>query len=83
MSARSELYADFMRRLDAEIERRHAAAIEAAGGDPVESLLAKLDEMAERMRAAPDWREPTPAQQRKNTHQVEMWFRRHGYGQGS
>ena len=79
MSARSEAYNAFLRLLEGEIERRRAAAFAAAGGDPLEALLAKFDEMAERLRAAPEWCEPTPAQQRNNTHQVEMWFKRHGY----
>ena len=65
--------------LDAEIERRRAAA---AGGVPLEALIAKLDEMARNLQADPNWREPTPAQQRRNTHQVEIWLKRNGYLQG-
>lgn len=43
--------------LDAERERRKLAA---AGGDPREWLIAKLDEMGERMRASPDYQPPSP-----------------------
>ena len=52
---RAALRQQWLAEIDAEIERRQAAALEAAGGDPGAQLLAKLAEMGERMRAAPDY----------------------------
>jgi hypothetical protein len=40
------------------MERRRLAPY--GGINPVEALIARLDEMAERLRDAPDWREPSP-----------------------
>jgi hypothetical protein len=48
--------------LGAERERRQAAKLTAAGGDPREWLIAKLDEMAERLAAASDYAPPRPAE---------------------
>jgi hypothetical protein len=48
--------AQWLADLDAEIERRRRAVVEAAGGDPRQQLLAKLTEMSARLRAAPDYR---------------------------
>jgi hypothetical protein len=59
-----------------ERERRREAA---ARDDPRERLIAKLDEMAERLRAAPDWREPTEEEQEANRQHLNAWFREHGY----
>jgi hypothetical protein len=64
----------------AEIERRQAAKLEAADGDPRAWLTAKLEEMSQRMRAAPDWVEPTPDEQAQSACAVDVWFREHGYG---
>jgi hypothetical protein len=75
----SERAAEFLTLLDGELERRRHAALTAAGGDGRQWVMQTLDEMAARMRAAPEWKEPTPAQQRRNAHKVEMWFRRNGY----
>jgi hypothetical protein len=47
--------------LRAERERRLQARLGAAGGDPRDWLLAKLDEMHERMAAAPDYLPPPAA----------------------
>jgi hypothetical protein len=80
MSARGDAYHAFLRMLDKEIVRRRIAA---AGGDPIEALLGKFDEMAERLQVAPGWRAPTPAQQRQSAHRMEMWFKRNGYMRGS
>ena len=44
-----------------------------------EKLIAELDEMAERMRAAPGWREPTAEERRENLAYLEAWFSEHGY----
>ncbi len=72
--------AEFLALLDDELERRRQAALTVAGGDARQWVLLKtLDEMAARMRAAPEWREPTPAEQRSNARWVESWLRRHGY----
>jgi hypothetical protein len=57
---------------------RHRIAI-SGELDPRERLIAKLDEMAARMRAAPDWREPTPEEQEQAATEIEAWFRQHGY----
>jgi hypothetical protein len=61
-----------------ERERRQAAA-RAVDEAAREEFLAKLDEMAERMRAAPGWREPTEEEQQRNLAYLEDWFRQHGY----
>jgi hypothetical protein len=63
-----------------EIERRRAAAFEAEGGDATEKLLTQLDAMAERLRAAPDWIEPSEAQKAQWGQELDAWFRDHGYG---
>ena len=61
-----------------ERERRRAAeraADEAAG----QRLIEKLDEMAERLWAAPDWRRLTPEESRENVGHLNVWFAEHGY----
>jgi hypothetical protein len=52
----------WMASLATERERRQMAKLTAAGGDPGEWLIAKLDEMGERITAAPDYVPPTPAE---------------------
>jgi hypothetical protein len=47
--------------------------------DPRERLIAELDLMAERLRAAPDWVEPTPEEQERNRQELNRWFRERGY----
>ena len=66
--------------LEAEIARRHAETLEAAGGDPRQQLLAVLEQMGQRLRAAPDWVEPTPDEQAQSARALDVWFREHGYG---
>jgi hypothetical protein len=66
--------------LEAEIARRHSETLEAAGGDPREQLLAVLEQMGQRMRAARDWIEPTPDEQAQSARALDVWFGEHGYG---
>jgi hypothetical protein len=52
MSAdRTALRAEFLAGIAAEIERREADAIAAAGGDPQQRFLAELQQMAQRFAA--------------------------------
>jgi hypothetical protein len=51
----------------------------AATNDPREQLIAKLDLMAERLRASPDWVEPSPAEQEHSRQQLNRWFRQRGF----
>ena len=44
-----------------------------------ERLIATLDEMAERLRAAPDWVEPTAEESKQNFQEVKAWLRGRGY----
>ena len=60
---RDALRQEWLAKIEAEIKRRQAAKFEAAGDDPRASLTAKLEEISQRMRAAPDWVEPTPDKQ--------------------
>jgi hypothetical protein len=68
--------ARFLQLLDQEIERRRFGEL---GEHPLVSLNRVLDEMAARLRAAPEWKEPTPAEQRRNARKVETWLRKRGY----
>jgi hypothetical protein len=77
---RAALRAQWFAEIEAEIERRRAAAFEAEGGDATEKLLAQLDAMAERLRAAPDYVEPSDAQKTQWGEELDAWFRDHGYG---
>jgi hypothetical protein len=77
---RDALRQEWLAKIEAEIKRRQAAKFEAAGGDPRQQLLDKLAEMGERMRAAPDWVEPTPDEQAQSARALDVWFREHGYG---
>ena len=65
--------------LEAEIARRHAETLEAAGGDPREQLLAVLEQMGQRMRAARDWIEPSADEKVQLSRQVDKWFAENGY----
>lgn len=69
----------FLALLDSEIKRRRFAKLTAVGADQRRSLEQVLDEMAARLRAAPDWKEPPPAQQRRDMHKLETWFLRRGF----
>jgi len=77
---RAALRAQWLAEIDAEIERRRQAVVEAAGGDPRQQLLAKLTEMGERLRAAPDYRPPTPEENEQAMAEIETLFRERGYG---
>jgi hypothetical protein len=35
--------------------------------------------MGERLRSDPNWREPSPEEQRENRAHLEKWFRENGY----
>jgi hypothetical protein len=59
---RGDKVREWMASLATERERRQMAKLTAAGGDPGEWLIAKLDEMGERITAAPDCVPPTPAE---------------------
>ena len=77
---RAALRLRWLAEISAEIERRQAAKLEAAGGDELERFMAQLDEMARRLRAAPDWREPTPEEQAQYGRDLDKWFHDNGYG---
>ena len=47
--------------------------------DALQQLMTKLDDMAARRRAAPNWREPTAAERRENTKMLNAWFAANGY----
>jgi hypothetical protein len=64
-------------------QARRQARLGAESGDPRERLLAELDQMAERMRAAPGWVEPTAEERAEHAREVERWFeQRFGKGRG-
>jgi hypothetical protein len=79
MSRHSDERDRFLDLLSGEIDRRRYQQLTEQGGDLMVALNRTLDEMRARLLAAPNYREPTPAQQRHNAHKVEMWFKRHGY----
>jgi hypothetical protein len=80
MSNDRQRWLDLLPCSRAEIARRRAAAFEAEGGDATEKLLVQLDAMAERLRAAPDYVEPSEAQKAQWGQELDAWFRNHGYG---
>jgi hypothetical protein len=55
---------------------------EVVAGGARERLIAKLDRMAERMRAAPDWIEPTAAEKARHRQKLEARFRSRKQGPG-
>jgi hypothetical protein len=69
-------------QLSAEREQRLNANPMIDGRDPRAALLAKLEEMGERLRADPNWREPTPEEMEESSRQLDAWFRDHGYRRG-
>ena len=77
---RAALRLDWLTGTAVEIERRRAARLEASGGDELERFMAQLDEMARRLRAAPDWREPTPEEPAQYGRDLDKWFHDNGYG---
>ena len=69
---------DRLNAIEAEIARRGRAketAKKAADEDTFKQFVDRLNEMAERLRASPDWREPTPEEQELNRQQVEETLR--------
>jgi hypothetical protein len=78
LSERAALRQQWLAEIDAEIERRQAT-IDAAGGDPREQLLAVLEQMGQRMRAARDWIEPSADEKVQLSRQVNKWFAENGY----
>jgi hypothetical protein len=77
---RAALRNEWLQGVEEEIERRRQARIEATGGDPLTLLLLRLDEMGARLRAAPDYRPPTPEENEQATAEIEALFRERGYG---
>jgi hypothetical protein len=65
-----------MASLAAERDRRQKAKLAAAGGDPREWLIAKLDEMAARLQEAADYAPPTPAEAAAAEREIEAFFER-------
>ena len=64
-----------LRRLD-ELERRQAPASARSAKD---ELGRRLEAMAARLRAAPDWREPTPEETAEATAAVRAFFAAKGW----
>ena len=64
----------WMASLAAERERRQMAKLTAAGGDPREWLITKLDEMGERMRASPDYQPPSPEESAVADREISTFF---------
>ena len=64
-----------LRRLD-KLERRRAPA---AGDDARTELERRLDELAARLRADPDWREPTAEETAAATAEVRAYFAARGW----
>jgi hypothetical protein len=77
---RAALRSGWLQGVKEEIERRRQVRLEAVGGDPRQQLLLKLDEMGARLRAAPDYRPPTPEENEQAIAEIETFFRERGYG---
>jgi hypothetical protein len=77
---RAALRSAWLQGVEQEIERRRQAVVEAAGGDPRQQLLLELAEMGARLRAAPDYRPPTPEENEQAMAEIETLFRERGYG---
>ena len=65
----------WIRMLSSERQRRRAETGEEAG----KQLLARLEEIAGRLRSAPDFVEPTPEEHAEALRTIEAWFVEHGY----
>jgi hypothetical protein len=74
---RAALRSGWLQVVEEEIERRRQATIEATGGDPLTLLLLRLDEMGARLRAAPDYRPPTPEEDAEAKTWLDAWFAAH------
>jgi hypothetical protein len=44
-----------------------------------QKLIDKLNQMADRLRAAPDWVEPTPEEKEASRLKLNKWFEQNGY----
>ena len=74
---RASLQRDRLDAIEAEIERRRRAkkaAKKAADDDTFKQFVDRLNEMAKRLRASPDWREPTPEEKEHYRQEVEAAF---------
>jgi hypothetical protein len=71
---RAALRRAWLQGVEEEIERRRQATIEATGGDPRQQLLLELAEMGARLRAAPDYRPPTPEEDAEAMAELEGWL---------
>jgi hypothetical protein len=70
-------------QLHTERERRLAATLMVDGQDPREAFVARLEVIGERLRAAPDFVEPSEAQKREWGKEIDAFFRKrfpHRYG---
>jgi hypothetical protein len=62
--------------LAAERDRRsYGEELLIDGQTPIEALLAKLDQMEERLRGTPDFVEPTPEEAAENSRYIDQWFK--------
>ena len=77
-SVNEKLRSAWLRLLRAELGRRSAYT---TTDDARERLIAELDQMAERMRAAPGWVEPTAEERRQGVAEIEDCLRERGYMQ--
>jgi hypothetical protein len=70
--------------LHRECDRRQELqrALTGNAEDPREQLIAQLDLIAERLRANPDFREPSPDEQAQSLAKITAWFVEHGYMRG-
>jgi hypothetical protein len=66
----------WLEMLKAEIGRRRAARLEAAG-DGRERLYAELDEMAARVRAVPNYVDPGTEQKALDLQELDRFFAEH------
>jgi hypothetical protein len=76
---RAALKQEWLADIEAEIERRRAAKVDESGDDPRQWFMNKLKEMGSRMRAAPDYVEPTAAEKAESAAFLDKWFDEH-YG---
>jgi hypothetical protein len=60
--------------LEAEQDKRARLRGEEVGADPRERLYRKLDEMAARIRAAPDYVKPGAAERAEITRELDRWL---------
>jgi hypothetical protein len=61
--------------LRAELASRNAERDGPLREQRIAEFQAQLDVIAERLRAAPDWVEPTPAEQAQWGRELDAWFR--------